>query len=204
MRVTPHQKGLIESVLAFANLKTVESLDQVVVTLIDRAYHAAELRIRIQEMNTPLVALRAVHERLRADLRTIATQEGGHQKALDDVGKGVVRRLTEAGPTVTFEWQRGRMMQRINLDRYDVDAYCSLALVLILDDGLGLTSRLGCCRYSRCGRFRLDFNPTGRPRVFCAGHKERYDNEQSNDRVKKWRANQKRRGTKHGTQRPKG
>lgn len=75
-----------------------------------------------------------------------------------------------------------------------IGAACWLAIALLLDEGRGLTNRLGQCRKPGCARSNLTF--VGRPRIFCNdAHREAYDRIVAKNRVRAWRRRKKRKET---------
>jgi hypothetical protein len=87
--------------------------------------------------------------------------------------------------TLRLEGERLEYFFAIN----NVESGCAWAVALLLDQRYGLTNRLRQCGWSRCGRFRVDLAPRGRPRRFCSDeHKRLYDLETSGERVRRSRA----------------
>jgi hypothetical protein len=173
--VSPRERGLIEAVLAFANLRSIESNREV------------EDLFRMAAIDGEGIAegSSAYRDRLQPLLRrwladTIRSSAGRAATAAE------VKHLIPHGMSATPEFSMGRLWYDFHLS--SVRAGCALALALILDSGRGLTGRLQQCTLSSCGRFSVDFDSHGRPRKYCSvSHKNLANYEQSPARMRHWR-----------------
>jgi hypothetical protein len=179
--ITPAERDLIERTLRFANLRHIASTAQV-----EALFMAAPL----VQATTDTFKVLSVHEveKYRADDRPIL------QAALAGIatGKALERRRWEQHVTQTLEGtttlqlRHGRLTYRLD----GVLAATWLAVAFLLDEGRGLTNRLGQCRKPGCGKFNLTFE--GKRRVFCSdAHRLAYDRTVAKHRVRAWRKRQK-------------
>ena len=167
--MSPEELSLIASALEFANLKSIDSTNQVE---------------NIFKRNVPLIGSffkvipakdRSAYEgdqrELRGWLKGIAEPPTTNR---EKVGREVAKRLKTVDTKITFHGGRSRMSFALS----GVQACYSYAVALILDEQRGLTSKLAQCGWSTCGQFRLDASPKGRPRRYCdSEHKWRAEGE---------------------------
>lgn len=183
------ERKLVEGMLAFANRRQITSARKVQWLFCQPKYPG-------QEQPRDCIRLKRFHQRrLREWLERITKSEAGRKDLAEEIAWSL--RRVKAYLVLGVD-QAGK--RRLSYDYQIVDAdpiraietgYLA-AVALILDESRGLTNRLKQCRWSRCKRFNLDFEPKGRPRTFCDGdHKYKYDLEMGAERVAKCRADNK-------------
>jgi hypothetical protein len=187
LHLTPDERGLIEATLRFANLRTIKSTQQV-----------EDLFLA-----TPLV---------RATARTFGRLQPHEVAKYRDDDQPILREalagIASGDPAARERWfehasRTLRDTARLALVRVNgrlvfgyeltgVLAATWLAVAFLLDEGRGLTNRLGQCRKPGCGRFNLTFH--GKRRIFCnTQHRLDYDRSVATERARKWRDDLKQR-----------
>jgi hypothetical protein len=183
------ERRVVEAALRFANLRRITSARQVerlFAEIVD--FHesmptwqdAATGRERAMVDATALYI--EAQRQVQDWLARIARSEGGRQ----EVAREITARLAD-GIGARLSIRNRRLSYAFDIG--SVPTACVLAVALILDEGRRLTSRLRRCGWSRCQRFNLDLDPTGRPRRYCTPeHKRQHDAETVPERVRRYRA----------------
>jgi hypothetical protein len=177
-RVTPAEQDLIERTLRFANLRVIANTLQV------EQLFAEATMVRAGDVFGTLSV---------SEVATYRRDQKGLRERLAAIASGNVRErrdLTEKANELlaTVPTRLGLVGQRLvfGFTVRGVGPATWLALAFLLDEGRGLTNRLGQCRKPGCGRFNLTFE--GRPRIFCnEQHRLAYDRSVAADRARKWR-----------------
>ncbi len=175
------ERRVIEAALKFANLPNIKSTEQVEQLFAD--VRSPGFRSLHEHRDGPLIVL-ALWGALREWLQWICIlSQADKQLVAEDVAEflNYVR--------VELKLKDGQLQYGYQID--DLRAGCVLAVALLFSRGVKLTNRLHQCGW--CGRFNLVFEPKGRPRRFCGGHKQKYDLETSAERVKRKRDRDRRR-----------
>jgi hypothetical protein len=179
------EKRVIEAALEFANLRKIKSTRQV------EAMFAALPQVPGKFKVIPAKHVTAYMENDQPQLRgwlTALCISAGTKR--EQVETEVREQLGTVDSFLTFE--NGRIIQRYALT--GVRACYTFAVALLLDESNKLTKRLRQCGAPGCGRFNLDFNPTGRPRRFCnEDHRRAVDALTAADRVRRYREREKKR-----------
>jgi hypothetical protein len=191
VRVTtpPDERDLIARVLRFANLRAVTRTAQV-----ERLFLEAPL----VQATAPVFGILQPSEVdiYRGDQKLLC-------KALAGIASGQLaerRRWAEhasqtLGDTVQVKLHVGEHLG-VTYRLAGVMAATWLAVAFLLDEGRGLTNRLGQCRKPGCGKFHLTFE--GRRRIFCSeAHRRAWDRTIAADRVRAWRLDRKRERQRH-------
>jgi hypothetical protein len=183
--VSPPEGDLLARVLRFANLPRIGSTTQIERLFRDAALVQAGGVLKVIEPEN-VAAYRNDQGTVRAALAAIASGDvAGRQSILRQADQ-------KLGDTVSVRLgvHDGRLVFGYRVD--GVLAACWLAIALLLDDGRGLTNRLGQCGAPGCERFNLTF--TGRPRRHCSEtHRLAFAAITANERVRRSRARARRR-----------
>lgn len=170
-------RKIIAAALKFANLRRITSTEQV-----ERLFaetRSPRFRSLQEHPQGPLILL-SLWGVLREWLQWIPLLSQADKQV---VAEHVAEFLGEA-VHVELKLEGGELRYEYQVD--DLRAGCVLAMALLFSKREKLTNRLKQCGW--CGRFNLEFDPKGRPRRFCRGHKEKYDLETAAERVKRHRA----------------
>jgi hypothetical protein len=182
--IPPAERDLIERTLKFANVQLVPST-----TDIESIFRSAPLVqattavfkvLRPQEVDAYRMDQRVLRDVLAgiASGRVVDRRRWA-EHATRTLGDTVHARLAVVGSRLVFAYQVTGVI-----------AATWLAVAFLLDEGRGLTNRLGQCRKPGCGKFNLTFE--GKRRVFCNdAHRLAYDRTVAKDRVRAWRRRQK-------------
>jgi hypothetical protein len=169
------ERRLVEGMLKFANLAEIKSAARV-------EWMFRRYKYPREETEQHLLRLRKFQQQTLRDWLVRITKGEAAQKT---VAVEVSMRLHQVKAALVLgEDEDGN--QHLVFDWGDLNGDnaadtvingCLAAVALILDHKRGLTSKLGQCRWSKCGKFNLDFEPKGRPRTHCPSHKDYYDRE---------------------------
>jgi len=155
--VTPEEQTLVESALAFANLKVIKSTSEVEdlfrwnVALVGSVFQVIPPAETGSYEND--------QRELRRWLELIRQSEAGRKQ----VGVEVAERLGTIESRATFQENE----LRVEFALSGVQACYAYAVGVILDRRRKLVTKVGHCRWSQCGKFQLNFSPAGRPRNYC-------------------------------------
>lgn len=176
------QKALVETVLWFANLKRIRSTKQVEQRFAQLPLVPGVFQI-IEEENL------AAYQQDQAELRRwleIITKSAAKRR---NVANEIANRLAQT-VTARLSFSHGRLVYVYGIT--GVQAACALGIAFMLDETLGLSSRLKQCGNPECLRFNLDLLPKGRPRRFCSEEcKKRADLFTGAERVRRHRQKKK-------------
>jgi len=187
MRVTatPDEQVLISRVLAFANMKRINSASEVeslFSSLSFTGWYDEKRQRRFQVIKKGGVqAYRSDQTVLKGALAEIV---GGKAENVAEVTKRV-RSVLERLPVLLVPTVEGKPRQILLFA--GVEACVHYALLLLLDASRGMGDRLGQCDAPGCEKFNLAFE--GRPRRYCNDeHRLKADTkDKKRERMKQWR-----------------
>lgn len=160
--VRPEEKVLIESMLAFANLRAITSTTQVEELFKKNVHLIGHTFGAIPPENRS--AYEDDQRELQGWLAKIAKSVRGQRTVMP----AVAHRLRTGHTHATFH--ENAIPAQVAL--VGVQACYSYAVALILNNRPKLTRKLSQCGWSGCGRFLFDFSPAGRPRKYCDSRHE--------------------------------
>lgn len=180
MRVTEDIGQLLGATIRFANLRRIRSTRQV--EELFEGLPIIKARFKILRPGEQ-AAYRDDQRQLRTWLQTITAGKA-------DAIAGEVHELLGIIPAeVAFD--RGAQELAIRWAVRGVRDCYGLGVAALLSRSLGLTQRLGYCDAPKCGRFRLDLTPRGRPWRYCnAEHRQAADVLKAKARVREYRRRQ--------------
>ncbi len=182
MRVTltPEDKQVLYTTLAFANLKRIQSANQVL-DLLKRLPPGLHIITHTHTRLKDIAALQGDQADLREWLTEIATLG---KAACEKIGPEIARTLNDAGLQGCYGYSARGVFYEAKFLRSDLRVLCARSVALILNQQYGLVTRLGQCR--QCDRFRLTLS--GRPRTFCnEKHRLAWDSADAKNRVRRYR-----------------
>jgi len=166
--VTPEEQSLIESMLDFANMESINSTSEVE----DLFRRNVSLVGDVFQVIPPTETGAFVRDQLelRRWLELITKSRAGRKT----VGAEVAALLGTVATRATFQEDE----LRVAFGLRGVQACYAYAVAVILDRRRKLANKLGRCGWSKCGKFQLNFSAIGRPRKHCnAQHKWRAEAE---------------------------
>ena len=172
------ERRVIEAALWFANLRHIKSTRQVEEMFAGLPQVPGKFKVIEAEK---VAAYRSNQRELRDWLKVIAVSAGAKRTRVKEY---VREQLGTVNTFLTFEDDRMKSQYVLT----GVQACYTFAVALLLDKTNKLTMRLKQCGAPDCGRFNLDFNPTGRPRRFCnEAHRRAADALTAADRIRRYR-----------------
>jgi hypothetical protein len=187
LHLTSDERGLIEATLRFANLRSIKSTRQVEDLFLATPLVQATARTFGRLQPHEVAKYRDDDQRiLKEALAGIASGDPAERQRWFEHASGTLRDTAH----LSLARVKGRLIFGYELT--GVMAATWLAVAFLLDEGRGLTNRLGQCRKPGCGRFNLTFH--GKRRIFCkTEHRLAYDRSVATERVRKWRDDLKQR-----------
>lgn len=180
MRVTEDIGQLLGATIRFANLRRIRSTRQV--EELFEGLPIIKARFKILRPGEQ-AAYRDDQNQLRAWLQAIATGKA------DSIAGEVHELLGIIPAEVAFD--RGARELAIRWAVQGARDCYALGTAALLSKSLGLMKRLGYCDAPKCGRFRLDLSPRGRPWRYCnAEHRQTADVVKAKARVRRYRRRQ--------------
>jgi hypothetical protein len=165
--LTREEEVVIHAALKFANLKTVESIDQVL-DILGPAMLVSGARHMQTIPETSIGAFVNDQGQLRKCLDTIRRRRP-KKAELDHIWGSLRKVLTDTvhGDAVWHLTDDGTLSAAAHPRLEGVQACTAFAAALLLDRSRGLHKWLERCELPECRRWFFDRKPTGRPRRFC-------------------------------------
>lgn len=177
MRVTDDIAEVLQATIRFANLRRIRSTRQV-----EELFKGLPIighRFKVLRPGEE-ATFRTDQQELRTWLLAIAKGKA------NAIAREVDERLGIITAAVGFDGRARKLTTRWAVEGVR-DSY-ALGVALLLSWSFGLTKRLGYCDAPKCGRFRLDLTPRGRPWRYCnAAHRRKGDALKAKQRVADWR-----------------